>query len=546
MIGPEGHAHRDSLLVERPAATGRSVLERPGTAQRHGLQLLIETDEVPERSKHAEAGTHHRRRLAGDTRGFVLRRWLAVSDLTSLSLAWALVVAAGVALGRPTAFGDDVLLFVVALPVWLGIANALGLYHLPDRRLGHSLADEIGPIAFALTMWSWAFLLARAVAGPDTVELLPLVGLWAIALITVPGLRALTRAIARRRPWYQQRVAVLGTPVDVRRVVRRLRRHPELGLDIACVVKIRPATAAEEDSGGLGSLAGPERRSPDTSDLGSDLAKVVGSAGVNRVILASAPGDMEQRSELLRTLSDMEVHLDLVSADSDVIPPNGSLHYIEGLPMMTISAVRRPRTRTAFKRIFDVTAAGFGIVALSPLLAWCALRIRLDSPGPILFRQERVGRGGKAFEMLKFRTMVSDAERLKEECGELNFHGATETPGMFKISSDPRITAWGQTLRRWSLDELPQLWNVLRGDMSLVGPRPLIAEEASLVIGRYEARLNARPGITGPWQTLGRSDIGFEDMVKLDYTYVNNWSFAEDLKLLAQTVGTVIGGRGAY
>jgi lipopolysaccharide/colanic/teichoic acid biosynthesis glycosyltransferase len=157
-----------------------------------------------------------------------------------------------------------------------------------------------------------------------------------------------------------------------------------------------------------------------------------------------------------------------------------------------------------------------------------------------------VGRAGRTFQMLKFRTMVCDAETLKPTMGELNFHGASETPGMFKISGDPRVTAVGRTLRRWSLDELPQLWNVLRGDMSLVGPRPLIPEEANLVSGRYEARLNTRPGITGPWQTLGRSDIGFEDMVKLDYTYVNNWTFAEDLKLLAQTVGAVIGGRGAY
>ncbi len=135
---------------------------------------------------------------------------------------------------------------------------------------------------------------------------------------------------------------------------------------------------------------------------------------------------------------------------------------------------------------------------------------------------------------------------MKGELIGLNFHEFGDTPGMFKITSDPRITSFGAKLRRWSFDELPQLWNVFCGDMSLVGPRPLIPSEAAMVKGHYEARLNTRPGITGPWQTLGRSDIGFEDMLKLDYTYVTNWSFSEDIKLLAKTAGAVSLGRGAY
>ena len=142
--------------------------------------------------------------------------------------------------------------------------------------------------------------------------------------------------------------------------------------------------------------------------------------------------------------------------------------------------------------------------------------------------------------------MEVDADPRKHALAALSLHAATDTPGMFKIPDDPRVTRFGVTLRRWSLDELPQLWNVVRGDMSLVGPRPLIPEEACLVSGHHEARLGARPGITGPWQTLGRSDIGFEDMIKLDYTYVTNPSFAEDLKLLVRTIGAVLRRRGAY
>ena len=142
--------------------------------------------------------------------------------------------------------------------------------------------------------------------------------------------------------------------------------------------------------------------------------------------------------------------------------------------------------------------------------------------------------------------MVSDAEARKAELDALNLHRDTETPGMFKIPGDPRITRFGAWLRRWSLDEVPQLWNVLKGDMSLVGPRPLIPLEASQVAGPYEARFAMRPGITGRWQTLGRSDIGFDDMVKLDYTYVVAWSFSEDVKLLLRTPGVVADRRGSY
>jgi lipopolysaccharide/colanic/teichoic acid biosynthesis glycosyltransferase len=176
----------------------------------------------------------------------------------------------------------------------------------------------------------------------------------------------------------------------------------------------------------------------------------------------------------------------------------------------------------------------------------CAIRIKRDSRGPILFRQMRVGQDGTRFEFLKFRTMVENADALKSEVDALNIHRETATPGMFKIPGDPRITRVGHWLRRWSLDELPQLWNVLRGDMSLVGPRPLIPEEAERVSDDYAARLQMRPGITGPWQALGRSEIGFGDMVKLDYTYVTHWSFAQDVRLLLRTIVAVAQGRGAY
>jgi lipopolysaccharide/colanic/teichoic acid biosynthesis glycosyltransferase len=183
--------------------------------------------------------------------------------------------------------------------------------------------------------------------------------------------------------------------------------------------------------------------------------------------------------------------------------------------------------------------SALALLLLSPALAAIALAVRLDMPGPVLFRQARAGRGGRTFEMLKFRTMALDAEARKAELAHLNKHRESD-PRMFKVPNDPRVTRVGRFLRRYSLDELPQLWNVLRGDMSLVGPRPLILEEHRHVEGWRERRLDLKPGITGLWQVLGRDGIPFGEMVELDYRYVTTWSLLNDFKLLLRTVPLVV------
>ena len=309
----------------------------------------------------AARATHGRRTFAGDSRGFVLRRRLALSDLIGLTLAGAVSVGVAAAVGRPPVAIETVIAFAISLPLWLLIANTVGLFHIHDRRLGPSAADEIAPIVFALALWSWCLLLLVAVVAPDPPELLLSAVLWVAGFGAVLGLRGLTRAVARRRPWYEQRVAVLGSPVDVRRVVRRLDRHPELGLRVACV----------------GELSSDPLRTRE----GAEIMDFVAGSDINRVIVASFPGDLEERSSLIRALSKLRVHIDVVSADADAIPPHGMLHYMEGLPVLTIAAVREPRSQALFKRGFDVAAAGTGLVLLSPLLAYCAIRIRLESPG---------------------------------------------------------------------------------------------------------------------------------------------------------------------
>lgn len=192
----------------------------------------------------------------------------------------------------------------------------------------------------------------------------------------------------------------------------------------------------------------------------------------------------------------------------------------------------------------DLVIGSILLVLLLPAIALCAVAVRLSSPGPVIIRQRRIGRGGQPFDLLKYRSMYEDADEHRCEVAHLNLHG-TEA-GMFKAKRDPRVTGVGRWIRRWSIDELPQLVNVLRGEMSLVGPRPLIECEDRQVEGEARRRLSVPPGITGLWQVRGRSDLSFEVMLNLDESYVDAWSLRVDVKILVLTVGAVLRGRGAY
>jgi lipopolysaccharide/colanic/teichoic acid biosynthesis glycosyltransferase len=198
------------------------------------------------------------------------------------------------------------------------------------------------------------------------------------------------------------------------------------------------------------------------------------------------------------------------------------------------------RSSRLVKRATDVAGALLALFMVAPIMGIFALLIKLDSPGPVFFRQLRVGRNGQPFEMIKFRSMRPGADEEKAELERLNQAG----DGMFKVSADPRITRVGRLLRRYSLDELPQLLNVLHGEMSLVGPRPLVLDEDKRIEGWHRRRLHLTPGMTGPWQVLGDTRVPLRDMVGIDYLYAANWSLWTDAKVLARTVGHVLAGRG--
>jgi lipopolysaccharide/colanic/teichoic acid biosynthesis glycosyltransferase len=223
----------------------------------------------------------------------------------------------------------------------------------------------------------------------------------------------------------------------------------------------------------------------------------------------------------------------------EVVGSSVEFDEVSGVVLLGVRPYGLPKSSRFLKRSLDIFASSVMLVVLAPLLLWITIAIKLESRGPVLFRQTRIGRNGRGFVMLKFRTMVDGADAMKSD-----LHGLNETDGVFKISDDPRLTRVGRFLRRTSLDELPQLVNVLRGEMSLVGPRPLVPDEDERVEGWHRHRLNMTPGMTGMWQILGQSRVPLPEMVKMDYLYGANWSLWEDIKILLRTVPHTIGRRG--
>lgn len=252
------------------------------------------------------------------------------------------------------------------------------------------------------------------------------------------------------------------------------------------------------------------------------------------------PQDMRRLGWLL---ADEHVGLVMAPALTDIAGPRFHTQPLNGLPLIHVSTPRMQGPAAATKRVVDILASGLGLVLVSPLLLLLAVLVKLDSPsGPVLFSQQRVGYQGEEFAMLKFRSMVPDAEELKAQLMAQNQGNGV----LFKMADDPRITRIGRFMRRYSLDELPQLWNVFRGDMSLVGPRPPLRSEVAQYEEDVHRRLLVKPGITGLWQVSGRSDLSWEESTRLDLYYVENWSVVGDFLILAKTARAVVGSSGAY
>jgi exopolysaccharide biosynthesis polyprenyl glycosylphosphotransferase len=331
-----------------------------------------------------------------------------------------------------------------------------------------------------------------------------------------------TLHVARAQGRLSIRMIAMGSPLAVRELVDVLRRSPWMGYK---VVGMCLPQGQEEVDIGVPVLGGID-----------DVRRLAVELGVDGVIVAG--GSYSSAADLRRLgweLQGLELDMLVVPALTDIAGPRVHMRHVAGLPFVQVEEPQSDRAGGWAKRTFDIVVAAGVVAALSPLLVVVALLIWLQDRGPVLYRQRRVGANGAQFDMIKFRSMVVDADAKKAELLELNEVG----DGMFKLSSDPRVTRVGSLLRRTSLDELPQLFNVLRGEMSLVGPRPLVTDEDARVLGLDRSRLHLTPGMTGPWQVLG-ARVPMQEMLAIDYLYVASWTLWLDLKVLLRTLRYVI------
>jgi exopolysaccharide biosynthesis polyprenyl glycosylphosphotransferase len=452
-----------------------------------------------------------------------LRRLLAAGDAVAVMIALtvALVVPGTPATGRRILWG------VAAVPLMMVLFKLYGLYDRDVKRISYSTVDDL-PWLFHATVIGGLILWLYARYSPmhrlDFAESL-LFGVAVILLVMIA--RFAVRSIAGRVIGVEHALLV-GTSDMGQTLVGKLAAHPEYRLNVVGSLSPSAPSSADED-----------RRMPALGTL-EQLEEVADRHDVTRVVFSARDIEESELEQMLRDCRALSLKVSVLPRLADVLGPAVEIDDVEGVTVLGVNPPWLPRSSRTIKRGMDLLIAAALLILIAPLLGLLALAIKLDSRGPVFFAQERVGRRGRHFRLFKLRTMSVDAEQRRAE-----LLAQSTDPGWLKLDHDPRVTRIGRWLRRLSLDELPQLLNVVRGEMSLVGPRPLIPAEDEHVQTWARGRLDLTPGITGYWQVLGRTRIPFEEMVKLDYLYVMNWSWWEDVRLMLRTLPIVICGRGA-
>jgi exopolysaccharide biosynthesis polyprenyl glycosylphosphotransferase len=467
-------------------------------------------------------------------RGWLVRRVLLSADVVGLSLAFVAAQFLFAPAGGIGLTGEG-LLFLATLPAWVVVAKLYGLYDHDEARTDHSTVDDFVGVFHLVSVGAWLLAACALLTSSIDLQLQKVVVFWLSAIVCVTCARALGRAMVRRDIRYLQNTVIVGAGSVGQTLARKFLNHPEYGINLLGFIDDRPKER-RDDLEHLTLLGGTER-----------LGEIVQIYGVERVVIAFSNDSHEQTLALIRSLKDSRVQVDVVPRLFELLSPRVGVYAVEGMPLVGLPPAALARSARLVKRAMDVVLSALGLVLVAPFFAIAALLIKLDSPGPVFFRQVRMGEGDRTFQIVKFRTMCADAEERKPTVAHLNKHArAGGDPRMFKIPDDPRVTRVGRFLRRYALDELPQLINVLRGEMSLVGPRPLILSEDRHVADWARSRLDLKPGVTGLWQSLGSSDIPFEEMIRLDYLYVTSWSLWTDLRLLLQTIPALLrGGHGS-
>jgi exopolysaccharide biosynthesis polyprenyl glycosylphosphotransferase len=431
--------------------------------------------------------------------------------------------------GAPAARFDYTTITLVATAVWIVLFWLYGLYE-PRQVLGP--VNEFKQVFHGVVAGTAGIFIA------DSLLTLNLARRWALlafvcGMALVAGERLFVRKalhFMRRRGGDTTRTIVLGTNHEARTVAKTLQREAWLGYSIVGFVD--DATPAGTDlADGHVVLGGT-----------AELKELIRKHRAGLVLVAATAFDAGRLNRLFWELQDCDVDLQITSGTIDLMASRMIVQSVAGVPLIYVRKTGMDKIQRTLKRSLDVAGAAAGLVVLSPVLAAIALWIRRDSPGGPFFGQVRVGRDGALFKCWKFRTMFEDAEARRAELEHLN-----EGPGLlFKLADDPRVTKAGKVLRRYSLDELPQLWNVLRGEMSLVGPRPALPSEVEQYDDWIRNRLKVKPGMTGLWQVSGRTETSFSDYVRYDLFYIQNWSLSLDLWILWRTARAVFTAEGAH
>lgn len=427
-----------------------------------------------------------------------------------------LVLPPGLPLGR------YLLPMLITMLAWLASARFLGTYQGETRPLSEEIGRALRTLAAtALSLAVLAFL----VQFREVSRLVTLL-YFALAALGLSAIRLAVRAL-RWAPRPLRYYALVGSGPQAAEILLETSGHPEWGLRLAGCI--------EEDG------IPPD---PDFVVLGklSEIGKVLEQHVLDEVVFAVPRERLAAMEPAILACEEEGVSV-RVSLDALRIGPAAmTVADLGGLPMLTFSRTPTDELHLALKRAFDVVVSATALVVLAPLLLGVAAAIRLDSPGPVFFRQRRVGLHGRLFDILKFRSMHRDAEARQAALRARN-----EMSGpVFKMTDDPRVTRVGRFIRRTSIDELPQFWNVLVGQMSVVGPRPPIPSEVAQYRRWHRRRLSVRPGITCIWQISGRNEIDFDRWMELDLEYIDHWSLANDLRIFLKTIPAVLGARGAH
>jgi exopolysaccharide biosynthesis polyprenyl glycosylphosphotransferase len=450
-------------------------------------------------------------------RGAISRPWTESLDGRLLGIAdiLAMSVAAVVVLGL---LGDARASVAVLAcgPLALFLFKLAGLYGRDERLISVSTLDETPRLLQQTGLVALGVVIVESVVSPRGLGGAAIAALWIACFATVTAGRLMARRLTRRFTAVE-RCLVVGELDQANRLRERLAESRARARVVACV-PLSDEDLTEVDGRTL-------------------LSSLIRDLRVNRLIVVPTMSDARDGFELIRAAKAVGVSVSVLPRIFDAIGSDVEFDEVNGLTLLGVRSFGLPDSARVVKRAFDIVVGSLGFLAIAPMMLAIALAVRLDSSGPVFFRQVRVGRNGRHFHMIKFRSMVTDADALKDRLRTLSDPG----DGLFKIADDPRVTRVGRLLRQTSLDELPQLFNVLQGEMSLVGPRPLVIDEDAKIAGLERSRLHLTPGMTGPWQILD-SRLPLKEMVEVDYRYVANWSLWIDLKILLRTVAHVTRG----